>query len=80
MQQFRPLIALLENEPQFLTALARFLTTHGFDVVTFTRGEEFLAAWASRLSNCLLLDRRMPNPDCLSFWQLSLSLRHHSEI
>lgn len=61
MDQTRPLIAVLDDEPQFCKALARLLKTHGFDVVTFTRGEEFLAACASRLPDCLLLDLHMPD-------------------
>lgn len=60
MDQTRPLIAVLDDEPQFGKALARLLKTHGFEVVPFTRGEEFLAACASRLPNCLLLDLHMP--------------------
>ena len=61
MNQTRLLIAVLDDEPQFCKALARLLKTHGFDVVTFTRGEEFLAASASRLPHCLLLDLHMPD-------------------
>jgi FixJ family two-component response regulator len=61
MDQTRPLIAVLDDEPQFGKALARLLKTHGFEVVTFTRGEEFLEACASRLPNCLLLDLHMPS-------------------
>jgi len=61
MDQTRPLIAVLDDEPQFCKALARLLKTHGFDVRTFTRGEEFLAACASRLPHCLLLDLHMPD-------------------
>ena len=60
MDQTRPLIAVLDDEPQFCKALARLLKTHGLDVVTFTHGEEFLAACASRLPNCLVLDLHMP--------------------
>ena len=60
MDQTRPLIAVLDDEPQFGKALARLLKTHGFEVVTFTRGVEFLEACASRLPNCLLLDLHMP--------------------
>jgi FixJ family two-component response regulator len=50
----------LDDEPQFCKALARLLKTHGFEVVTFARGEEFLEACASRLPHCLLLDLHMP--------------------
>jgi DNA-binding response OmpR family regulator len=61
MNESRPLIAVLDDEPQFCKALARLLKTHGLDVVTFTHGDEFLAACASRLPDCLLLDLHMPD-------------------
>jgi FixJ family two-component response regulator len=61
MNTSRPLIAALDDEPQFCRALSRLLKTHGFDVVTFTHGDEFLAACASRLPDCLLLDLHMPD-------------------
>jgi len=60
MDQTWPLIAVLDDEPNFCKALARLLKTHGFEVLTFTRGEEFLEACASRVPNCLLLDLHMP--------------------
>ena len=63
MDRTRSLIAVLDDEPQFCKALARLLKTHDFDVVTFTHGEEFLAACASRLPDCLLLDLHMPDLD-----------------
>ena len=61
MNETRPLIAVLDDELQFCKALARLLKTHGFDVVTFTAGENFLAACASRPPDCLLLDLHMPD-------------------
>src|SRR5271169_4789550 len=61
MDRIRPLIAVLDDEPQFCKAVARLLKTHAFDVVTFTRGEEFLAYLASRSPECLLLDLHMPD-------------------
>jgi DNA-binding response OmpR family regulator len=61
MDERRPLIAVLDDEPQFCKALARLLKTHGLDVVTFTRGDTFLAACESRLPDCLLLDLHMPD-------------------
>jgi FixJ family two-component response regulator len=44
MVQTRPFIAVLDDEPQFCKALARLLKTHSFEVMTFTRGEDFLTA------------------------------------
>ena len=63
VNEARPLIAVLDDEPKFCRALARLLKTYGFDVVTFTHGEEFLAACALRLPNCLLLDLHMAAPN-----------------
>ena len=60
MDQTWALIAVLDDESNFCKALARLLKTHGFEVLTFTRGEEFLEACASRVPNCLLLDLHMP--------------------
>jgi len=51
---------VLDDELQFCKALARLLKTHSFDVVTFTNGEQFLAACAARSPDCLLLDLHMP--------------------
>jgi FixJ family two-component response regulator len=61
MERIRPLIAVVDDEPQFCKAVARLLKTHAFDVVTFTRGEAFLAACASQSPDCLLLDLHMPD-------------------
>jgi FixJ family two-component response regulator len=61
MNEIRPLISVLDDEPQFGKALARLLKTHGFEVQTFTHAEKFLEACASRLPDCLLLDLHMPS-------------------
>jgi FixJ family two-component response regulator len=58
--QGRPLIGVLDDEPQFCKALGRLLKTYGFEVVTFALGEDLLAARASRWPDCLLLDLHMP--------------------
>jgi FixJ family two-component response regulator len=60
MIQSRPLIAVLDDEPRMCKALGRLLKTRGFEVVTYALGEELLAALASRLPDCLLLDLHMP--------------------
>jgi FixJ family two-component response regulator len=41
-------------------ALSRLLGTRGFEVITFALGEELLAAFTSRLPDCLLLDLHIP--------------------
>jgi FixJ family two-component response regulator len=61
MDRIRPLIAVVDDEPQFCKAVARLLKTHAFDVVTFTCGKAFLADCASQSPDCLLLDLHMPS-------------------
>jgi FixJ family two-component response regulator len=60
MPRAAPLIAVVDDEPRFCSALARLLKTHGFRVETFTCGAEFIAAFASRSPDCVLLDLHMP--------------------
>ena len=69
MIQTRPLIAVLDDEPQMCKALGRLLKTYGFEVVTFALGAELLAACASRLPNCLL----SPRNSCGCRWSSSLA-------
>jgi FixJ family two-component response regulator len=63
VNQIPPLIAVLDDEPKMCKAVARLLKTHGFQVVTFTLGEDLLAACAVRLPECLLLDLHMAGID-----------------
>lgn len=75
MNETGPLIAVVDDEPKFCSALARLLKTHGFDVVTFTRGDDFLAACASRSPDCLLLDLHMPDPNGFEILELVAARR-----
>ena len=61
MNELRPLIAVLDDEPQFCRALARLLKSHGFEVVTYTLGANFILGCDARLPQCLLLDLHMPD-------------------
>jgi FixJ family two-component response regulator len=60
MDRFRPLIAVVDDEPQFGKALSRLLKTHAIDVVSYTSGHAFLVDFTSRSPDCLLLDLHMP--------------------
>jgi len=60
VNQTRPSIAVLDDEPQMCKALYRLLKTHGFDAITYAAGEELLAACALHLPDCVLLDLHMP--------------------
>ena len=75
MKDTRPLIAVLDDEPRFCRALARLVKTYGFDVVTFTEGNEFLAACVSRPPDCLLLDLHMPGLNGFEVLE-SVAVRH----
>jgi DNA-binding response OmpR family regulator len=61
MVQSRTFIAVLDDEPKYCKALGRLLKTHAFEVATFTRGEDFLSACATRRPDVLLLDLHMPD-------------------
>jgi FixJ family two-component response regulator len=56
----RPVIAVLDDEPEMRKALRRLLTSRGFRVEEYERGEDLLAAVDSHLPDCLLLDLHMP--------------------
>jgi FixJ family two-component response regulator len=75
MIKTRPFIAVLDDEPQMGKALGRLLKTHGFQVATFTRGEELLAACSTQLPACLLLDLHMPDLNGFEVLQ-SLATQH----
>ena len=53
-------IAILDDEDGLRRALTRLLNTHGFEVVTYATGPEFVADAVLRRFDCLLLDLYMP--------------------
>ena len=59
MSQDRPIIAVLDDEPEMRKALRRLLTGRGFCVEEYACGKELLAATGSRAPDCLLLDLHM---------------------
>ena len=60
MNQTPQVIAVLDDEPQMRKALRRLLSTHGFRVEAYERGDDFLAALPSHPADCLVLDLHMP--------------------
>ena len=60
MSQTPPVIAVLDDEPQMRKALRRLLSTHGFRVEAYERGDDFLTALPSHPADCLVLDLHMP--------------------
>lgn len=66
-------IALVEDDPSFSRAVARFLRVSGHEVRSFASAEEFLESTSERFS-CLILDFQLPGLTGLElFQQLSAS-------
>jgi len=55
----KPVLAVLDDEPELRKALRRLLTGCGFCVDEYERGSDFLAALGTRPFDCLLLDLHM---------------------
>lgn len=52
----RPLVGVVDDDPSVLKALGRLIRSAGFDVVTFTSAEDFLARFRQSALACLVLD------------------------
>ena len=55
-----PRIAIVDDDPSVLKALARLLSTRAFIAKTFQSGEKFLASLQDEVPDCLILDLQMP--------------------
>lgn len=60
MGRANPVIAILDDEEHFRRALARLLRAHGYEVLGFASGADFLLEASRRVVDCLLLDLDMP--------------------
>ena len=58
-------IAIVDDDPSVLNALARLLRTRALEVRTFTSAREFLAALPDGRPECLIVDLQMPEMDGL---------------
>jgi FixJ family two-component response regulator len=56
----KPLIAIVDDEPQVRKALRRLLSTHGYQVEEYSGGHAFMEAQAHHPADCLVLDLHMP--------------------
>ena len=68
----QPLIAVVDDEAPVRTMLGRLLRLDGYRVVSFSSGEDFLAALAQHAPRCVLLDIHMPD---LSGFEVQARLR-----
>lgn len=55
-----PIVAIVDDDPSVLKALARLVGTRSFAARTFQSGAEFLASLAGGRPDCLILDLQMP--------------------
>lgn len=53
-------IALVDDDACVLRGFSRLLRAHGFTVMTFASGTEFLASLACAVPDCAILDVKMP--------------------
>jgi len=60
MAQSNRVIAILDDEEHYRRALSRLLNAHGYEVASFSAGEELIAELAQRAFDCVLLDLHMP--------------------
>jgi FixJ family two-component response regulator len=63
-------IAIVDDDPSVLKALARLLSTHSFNTRTYLSARQFLASLSEWLPDCLIADLQMPE-------MTGLELQHH---
>lgn len=62
-------VHIVDDEVAVLTALARLLGAHGYDVRTFTSAHDFLSGHDAASLGCVILDVTMPDLDGLQLQQ-----------
>jgi FixJ family two-component response regulator len=62
-------VAIIDDDPAVLKALARLLRTRAFTAMTFQSGQQFLASLPKPLPDCLILDLQMPGMSGLEIQQ-----------
>jgi FixJ family two-component response regulator len=61
MAQASPWIAIVDDDPSVLRALARLLRARAIEARTYTSAREFLTALPDGLPECLIVDLEMPD-------------------
>ena len=62
-------IAIVDDDPSVLKALARLLGTRSFNARTYRSARQFLASLADGLPDCLIVDLQMPEMTGLELQQ-----------
>ncbi len=60
MNNGKTVVTVLDDEPRMISALKRLLGTHGYEVVLFETGEDFIKAARGLFPTCLLPHLHMP--------------------
>jgi len=60
MAQPSPWIAIVDDDPSVLKALARLLRTRAIEARTYVSAQDFLASLSDGLPECLIVDLQMP--------------------
>jgi FixJ family two-component response regulator len=61
MAQAKSRIAIVDDDPSVLKALARLLRARSFEAETYASAREFLGALNKGLPECLIVDLQMPD-------------------
>jgi FixJ family two-component response regulator len=69
MARSSPSIAIVDDDPSVLKALARLLGTRSFIARTYLSGPQFLASLPEGLPDCLIADLQMPEMTGLELQQ-----------
>ena len=69
MAKTSPSIAIVDDDPSVLRALARLLSTRSFNPKTYLSGPQFLASLPEALPDCLIADLQMPEMTGLELQQ-----------
>lgn len=70
MRQTVPNVAIVDDDPAVLRALARVLKTRSIAAATFSSGRLFLASLEGSMPDCLIVDYRMPEMTGLDLLQM----------
>ena len=69
MAKIFPSIAIVDDDPSVLKALARLLGTRSFRVRTYMSGSQFIASLSEGTPDCLIVDLQMPEMTGLELQQ-----------
>jgi FixJ family two-component response regulator len=70
MNNRKPIIYIVDDDVSVCRALFLLLKSHGLEVETFTRAEDFLAFKRLKLPSCLVLDIQLPDINGLVLQQV----------